>query len=158
MAGDDKVSPRQVQDQRFSVTSSRSFREVAARIDAAVGHPDRRTFSRAAAEAKAYAELETLMHQVVGPSDLMEFARIDLGEILRKEPGNAASQSLRLVAGNPLIMRQMNGGACAGLQLLYARNHPDRPASGWCAPFLRPQDQLPGFLRKFGSFESSAGS
>jgi len=47
------------------------------------------------------------MHQVVGPSDLLEFARIDLGEILRKEPGNAASQSLRLVAGNPLIMKQM---------------------------------------------------
>jgi hypothetical protein len=69
------------------------------------GHPDRGHSPRAVAEAKTYAELETVMHQVVGPSDLMEFARIDLREVLRKEPGNAAPQSLRLVAGNPLIMK-----------------------------------------------------
>jgi hypothetical protein len=57
------------------------------------------------AEAKTYAALETVIPQVVGPTDLMEFARIDLREILRKESGNAASQSLRLVAGNPLLMK-----------------------------------------------------
>jgi uncharacterized protein (DUF302 family) len=37
----------------------------------------------------------------------MEFARFDLGEILRKERGQGASKSLRLVAGNLLIMKQM---------------------------------------------------
>jgi len=36
----------------------------------------------------------------------MEVARFDLGEILRKERA-AAPRSLRLVAGNPLIMKQM---------------------------------------------------
>ena len=37
----------------------------------------------------------------------MEFTRFDLGEILRKEQGTTAPRSLRLVAGNPLIMKQM---------------------------------------------------
>jgi uncharacterized protein (DUF302 family) len=37
----------------------------------------------------------------------MEFTRFDLGEILRKEKGSDAPNSLRLVVGNPLIMEQM---------------------------------------------------
>jgi len=37
----------------------------------------------------------------------MEFIRFDIGEILRKELGEVALKSLRLVAGNPLIMKEM---------------------------------------------------
>ena len=37
----------------------------------------------------------------------MVFTRFDLGEILRKERGAKAPKSIRLVAGNPLIMKQM---------------------------------------------------
>ena len=37
----------------------------------------------------------------------MEFIRFDLGEIVRKERGEEAPQSLRLLIGNPLIMKQM---------------------------------------------------
>jgi uncharacterized protein (DUF302 family) len=37
----------------------------------------------------------------------MEFTRFDIGESLRKELGANAPRSLRLVAGNPLIMKQM---------------------------------------------------
>jgi uncharacterized protein (DUF302 family) len=37
----------------------------------------------------------------------MEFIRIDHGEILRKEAGEGTPRILRLVIGNPLIMKQM---------------------------------------------------
>jgi hypothetical protein len=77
--------------------------------DAAIGHPDMQVFRRNAAAAKSYEELEDVVHKAVGSSDLMEFTRFDLGEILRKQRGKAAPtpRSLRLVAGNPLIMKQM---------------------------------------------------
>lgn len=98
---------RDVQVQRFSVTSSNSFERVVAGLEAVVGHPDMSAFQRNVAAAKTYAELESVIHKVIGPSGLMEFIRFDLGEILRKEQGGTAPRILRLVVGNPLIMKQM---------------------------------------------------
>src|ERR671926_23706 len=37
----------------------------------------------------------------------MEFARFDSGEVLRKERGGLGPRMLRLVVGNPLIMKEM---------------------------------------------------
>jgi uncharacterized protein (DUF302 family) len=37
----------------------------------------------------------------------MEFARFDLGEVLRKESGASTPKIVRIVAGNPLIMKEM---------------------------------------------------
>ena len=37
----------------------------------------------------------------------MQFMRLDLGEIVRKERGENAPRSLRYLIGNPLIMKQM---------------------------------------------------
>jgi len=43
----------------------------------------------------------------IGSSDLMEFVRFDAGEVLRKEDGGHGFKMLRLVVGNPLIMKEM---------------------------------------------------
>jgi len=43
----------------------------------------------------------------IGSSDLMEFVRFDAGEVLRKEHGGQGFKMLRLVVGNPLIMKEM---------------------------------------------------
>jgi hypothetical protein len=43
----------------------------------------------------------------VGPSDLVECARFDLGEVPRKRNGAAAPRSMRFVVGNPIIMSPM---------------------------------------------------
>jgi hypothetical protein len=37
----------------------------------------------------------------------MEFARFDAGEVLRKSQGGHGHKILRLVVGNPLIMKEM---------------------------------------------------
>jgi uncharacterized protein (DUF302 family) len=97
----------QVQVERFSVISSRSFLEVVAQLEKAIGHPDMRAFEKNLTAAKTYDELEKLVHGATGPSELMEFTRMDLGEVLRKRNGAGAPQSLRLIVGNPVIMSQM---------------------------------------------------
>jgi hypothetical protein len=64
-------------------------------------------FHRALAAARTDADLQKLVRSAVGPSELMEFVRFDAGEVLRKERGGQHPRILRLVVGNPLIMREM---------------------------------------------------
>ena len=96
-----------VEMQRFSVTSSKPFEQVLAAIDAAVGHPDLGEFHRKLALTKTYTAIEKLVYEVIGASGLMEFVRFDLGGVLRKQHGDRTPRNLRLVVGNPLIMKQM---------------------------------------------------
>jgi uncharacterized protein (DUF302 family) len=97
----------QVQVERFSVISPRPFQEVVAALEKAIGHPDMKTFEKNLTAAKTYEELEKIVRGATGPSELMEFARMDLGEVLRKRNGAGAPQSLRFIVGNPVIMTQM---------------------------------------------------
>ena len=48
-----------------------------------------------------------MVHGAIGSSELMEFARFDAGEVLRKSQGGHGPKILRLVVGNPLIMKEM---------------------------------------------------
>ncbi len=93
--------------QRFSVVSSSSFEEVVRRLTAAIGRPDMKAFHGALAAARTLADLEEAVQGAIGPSGLMEFIRFDAGEVLRKERGGQDPKILRLVVGNPLIMKEM---------------------------------------------------
>src|SRR5882672_12814145 len=97
----------EVQVRRFSVVSSRPFDEIVSSVSATIGHPDMTSFQPAGAAAETLADLEKVVNGAIGSSGLMEFARYDAGEILRKERGGPASQIVRLVVGNPLIMKEM---------------------------------------------------
>jgi uncharacterized protein (DUF302 family) len=57
--------------------------------------------------AQNEAEMRSVIDPVTKPNGLMEFTRFDLGEVLRKETGASAPRILRIVAGNPLIMKEM---------------------------------------------------
>jgi uncharacterized protein (DUF302 family) len=97
---------KHIEMERFSVTSAKSFDEVMAVIDVGIGHPDLVELRRRLGSA-TYAEMEKIIDGVIGPSSLMEFIRFDLGGIVRKERGEDTPRILRLVAGNPIIMKQM---------------------------------------------------
>ena len=97
----------EVQLQRVSVVSSRPFEEIVRRLTATIGHPDMNAFHTAVATATTVADLEEVVHGAIGSSDLMEFVRFDAGEVLRKERGAHGPKILRLVVGNPLIMKEM---------------------------------------------------
>jgi uncharacterized protein (DUF302 family) len=98
---------RSVAVERFSIVSSKPFAEIVARIDAAIGHPDMRELWQNVAAAKSFEEIEETINSAVGPSTLMEFARFNHGQFILKERSADAPKILRIVLGNPLIMRQM---------------------------------------------------
>jgi uncharacterized protein (DUF302 family) len=102
-----KVTATTIDVQRWSATSSKPFERVVAAVDAAVGHPNMREFSAQIATAKTASDLEAVVQRALGKSGFMEFARFDLGVVLQKELGELASESLHLVIGNPLIMKEM---------------------------------------------------
>ena len=96
-----------VQVHRLSTVSQRPFEDVVSRLSASIGRPDILMFNRALASATTLGDLERVVQTAVGSSDLMEFARFDLGEVLRKERGGQDPKILRFVVGNPLIMKEM---------------------------------------------------
>ena len=101
------IQTRLVNVERWSVTSAESFETILARVEREVGRPEMSVFWQKAASAGTLAELEGVVNDSIGPVGLMEFVRFDHGGILRKEPGASAGQILRLVIGNPLIMKEM---------------------------------------------------
>lgn len=64
-------------------------------------------FHKAVAAATTVADLEEVVQGAIGSSGLMEFVRFDAGEVLRKERGGQGPRILRLVVGNPIIMKEM---------------------------------------------------
>jgi len=92
---------------RTSVVSSRPFDEIVRNLTATIGRPDLNAFHHAVTAAATVADLENVVHEVIGSSELMEFVRFDAGEVLRKETQGHGPKMLRLVVGNPLIMKEM---------------------------------------------------
>jgi len=64
-------------------------------------------FRKSLSAAQNDAEMEKVVDLVTQPNGLMEFTRFDHGEVLQKENGTAKPRILRIVAGNPLIMKEM---------------------------------------------------
>jgi uncharacterized protein (DUF302 family) len=93
--------------ERFSVLSSRPFREVLEKLQAAVGHPDMASFWTKVRTAKTNPEMEKVIEAALGPSGFMEFTRFDHGGVVHKGQAGETPGIVRLVVGNPLIMRQM---------------------------------------------------
>jgi uncharacterized protein (DUF302 family) len=141
------VAIRQLNVQRFSITSSKSFREVTQAIDGAVSHPNMGEFRKNTESAKSFAEVESVVLKSIGPSGFMEFIRFDLGEILRKDHGEQTPRSIRIVIGNPLIMKQMvelvpDAGSYAPVTILI-----DERENGVHLSY----DRMASFLASYGS-------
>jgi len=101
------MAVRKVEIERFSVTSSKPFESILQKLEAQIGHPDMSAFAKAVAAAASHEELEEIVQKAIGTSGLMELIRFNLGEIIGKESGPSSPRILRLVVGNPLIMKQM---------------------------------------------------
>lgn len=101
------MSIREVMVERVTLVSGEPFDTVTARIDAQIGHPDMAAFRERFSAAQNEAEMKSVIDPATRPNGIMEFMRFDLGEVLRKESGAATPRILRIVAGNPLIMKEM---------------------------------------------------
>jgi uncharacterized protein (DUF302 family) len=98
---------RKFEVERFTVTSTKPFDEVIAAIKASIGKPNMTEFWKSAQRATSAAELEDAIQQVLGETGLMLFVEFDHGMILRKGTERRLSKIIRLVLGNPLIMKEM---------------------------------------------------
>jgi uncharacterized protein (DUF302 family) len=92
--------------ERFSIVSNNTFDDVVADFVVKIGHPAMAELHKKLAAAQTEDDLKAVVESAIGVSGLMEFARFDLGEVLRKE-NPVAPKSQRFIVGNPLIMRQM---------------------------------------------------
>ena len=98
---------RIVEMERFTVISPKRFDDVVAALKAAIGHPDMTEFWQATQRATTAAELEAVIQPAVGESGLMQFVEFDHGMIVRKGTEHHTTRIIRLVLGNPLIMKEM---------------------------------------------------
>jgi|SRR5215813_7231904 len=142
---------KQITLERVSVISRKSFQNVLAALDEAVGHPDMNAFRKSVAAATTLSELERVIQPAIGPSGFMEFIRIDHGEVVYKGKAGGRPGIVRLVIGNPLIMKQMvqhlpDAGSYAPVTIL-VDERPDGVHLSY--------DQVASLLAPYGNMEAS---
>ena len=98
---------RKIEIERFTLTSTKPFDGIIADLKAAVAQPDIAEFWGSTHRTQSVTELESTIQKAVGRTGLMLFAEFDHGAIVRKGTGRDTPKIIRMVIGNPLIMRRM---------------------------------------------------
>jgi uncharacterized protein (DUF302 family) len=101
------MSIRRFEIERLSLTSSKPFEAVVAALKAAVGRLNLVEFANASKGTSTFAEMENVIRRDLGKTGLMLFMELDHGAVLRKEAGLDTPKIVRLVIGNPLVMKEM---------------------------------------------------
>ena len=101
------MSIRRIKIERFSIITSKPFDAVVTALKAGVGHLDLVAFADASRSSGTFAELEEVINRDMGKTHLMLFLEFDHGAVLRKETGSNKPKMVRLVIGNPLVMKEM---------------------------------------------------
>src|SRR5437879_4685660 len=96
---------RKIEIERFSLTSFKPFDQVVPAVNAGIGHPDMAEFRRSTHEARSFAELKSAVEKGSSKAGLMLFMQLDQGAVVRKEMGRDTPRIVRLLIGNPLIMK-----------------------------------------------------
>ena len=141
-----------IEVERFSLTNSKPFDDVVAALKSAVGQPNMVEFFKETRATNSFADLQRVVQRGLGRTDLMLFAEFDLGDILRRETGSTTPKIIRLVVGNPLIMKEMvrhvpDAGSYAPVTLLI-----DERPDGVHVSY----DKMESFLLPYGSPEALA--
>src|SRR6478735_6819293 len=98
---------RKIEVERFTLSSTKSFDQVVAAFNSAVGHPDMAEFWKSTHQAQSDAELQSTIEKGLGRTGLMLFVEFDHGAVVRSGTGRATPRMIRFVIGHPLIMREM---------------------------------------------------
>jgi len=144
-------SIKKLEIERFSLTSSRPFDAVVAALKAGVGRLDLAAFAQASHSAGTFSELEKVIGRDMGKTGLMLFLELDHGAVLRKETGGDKPKMVRLVIGNPLVMKEMvkhvpDAGSYAPITVLV-----DERSDGVHLSY----DRMVSFLRSYGNAKAA---
>src|ERR1700726_19638 len=103
-----KILPiTQLTVERLSLISDKPFASVLAAIRGGIGHPDMNKLWEEIWGADSFQRVESIVKPVLGSTGLMQFGEFDDGGFIRKDRGEGTPQAMRLLIGNPLIMKQM---------------------------------------------------
>lgn len=102
-----KIAARNYTAKRVSVVSQLPFDVVMTRFDSLIGHPDMHSFNESLQNSTSAEELTRLVQGSVSDAQLMEFARFNMGDVLKKMFDHHSGKSIRVVMGNPVIMSSM---------------------------------------------------
>ena len=143
------MQTRQVNVQRWSITSPKPFDVVVASVEEAIGRPNMIEFIANVTAATSFEEIQKAVHDSVTEIGLMEFMRLDHGAVLAKA-GDGNSKSVRLIMGNPLIMQSMtrlvpDAGSYAPVTVLI-----DQRPDGVHLSY----DEMASFLAPYGNAEA----
>jgi uncharacterized protein (DUF302 family) len=141
------MSIRRIEIERFSVTTSKPFETVVAALKAGIGRLDLVAFAKVSKSPRTFAELEEVINRDMGKTGLMLFLEFDHGAVVRKETGLDKPKIVRLVIGNPLVMKEMakhipDAGSYAPVTVLV-----DERADGVHLSY----DKMSSFLAPYGN-------
>jgi uncharacterized protein (DUF302 family) len=143
---------QKIEVERVTITSTRSFEAVVEAIEQAIGRPDMRDFIEASHNAATFAEFDSIVQRSVSEIGLMLFMKLDAGAVLRKENRSVSPKIVRLIIGNPLIMKDMakhvfDAASYAPITVLVAEGFDGVNVS---------YDRVAGVLAPYGNAEANA--
>ena len=141
---------KKIEIERFSLISSKPFDQVLTAVNAGIGHPDMAEFGRSTHEARSFAELKSAVEKGLSKAGLMLFMQLDQGAVVRKETDGETPRIVRLLIGNPLIMKEMakhvpDAGSYAPVTVLV-----DERSDGVHLSY----DKMASFLAPYGNREA----
>src|SRR5260370_4158167 len=101
------MSITQLTVERLAVISDKPFESVLDAIRGGIGHPDMNKLWEDIWSADSFQRVESIVKPVLGPTGLMQFGEFDDGRFIRKDRREGTPKSMRLLIGNPLIMKEM---------------------------------------------------
>ena len=66
------MATRQINVERFSLTSYKTFQDIVAALEEKIPRPEMNKFFKDVAASRTDDDLKRIVHDVVGPADLME--------------------------------------------------------------------------------------
>jgi uncharacterized protein (DUF302 family) len=146
------MTVKKIEIERLSVPSSKPLAAVVEAIKARVGRPDMVEFARWIRDAGSFADLERTVSAGLGKTGLMLFMELDQGAIVRRESGRDTPKIVRLLIGNPLVMKEMarhvpDAGSYAPVTILV-----DERADGVRLSY----DRMASFLAPYGNADALA--
>jgi hypothetical protein len=95
------------QIERLCFTSSKPFEDVLAGLYSGISRPNIEELKKRLKGVHDLAEFAQIVDAAVGSVGLLEFLSLDLGAALRVGPLRRPYRMIRIIAGNPMIMRSM---------------------------------------------------
>jgi len=95
------------QIERLCFTSTKAFEDVLAGLYRGISRPNLDELKQRLERAHDLAEFAQIVKTAVGSAGLLEFLHLDLGAALRAGSLMHRYRMIRIIAGNPMIMRSM---------------------------------------------------